>query len=414
MQKNKIRKKLSSRKKKINRLHLLTLLVICSFYAQFLSTGFVPLLPKITEVYTSGTNHSNTQLLIAFYLLGFASAQIFSGTLADYFGRRKILLIGISISIFGSVVCLFAPTLLFLFFAFYFQAFGVGFIIPIENVMISESDTDPDKVQDGYSYINVALCIGGIVAPSLTAFIADSLFISLNFVMYVIVGVLLLYFSFKYLPETASPTLHEPILQRMKTIWLSLFTSFRGRPVFTSMLLYSAATMAITAAFNTAAPIFMTEMYHLPLWRVGVSFMVVNTLNSLGLLAALLLYKVKRKDTVLVVCAVIFIVASIAVPLGHMYSMRLGGIPYVILIFFVGLVTPVIWFVALNNDEISAPQSAALIIFWQNIFSVIASSISSYLSKNTQVPIGLIFLTLSIITLYAALKYRTLLGARER
>lgn len=406
MAKNTIPSHLRVKQKKINRMHLLTILIICSFYSQFLSTGFVPLLPKITEVYSSNASHSPTQLLISFYLLGFASAQIFAGTLADFFGRRKILIIGLLISIFGSLVCTVAPSLIFLFLAFYFQAFGVGFIIPIENVMISESDDDPEKVQGGYSYINIALCLGSIVAPSLTGLVADKLFINLNFMIYVIVGILILYFSIKYLPDTASPIVHEPLLKRVKTVFRSLFTSFKGRPVFTSMLLYSAAIMAVTAAFNTAMPIYMSVKYHLPVWRIGLGFMVANTANSLGLIAALALAKTKRKDFVLLVCAIICIVMTILIPIARESAYQLIMVLYVVIIFLIGLVTPVIWFIALNNDEIPAPQTSALIIFWQNIFSIIASTVAAFLSKNTQVPIACIFLVLFLIALYAANKYR--------
>lgn len=395
-----------SQNKQVNRGHLLILLVVCSFYSQFLSTGFVPLLPKITEVYTTGSNHSNTQLLISFYLLGFASAQIFAGILADYFGRRCVLLVGILISVIGSIICSFAPSLVFLFVAFYFQAFGVGFIIPIENVMIAESESDPEKVQGGYSYINVALCIGSIVAPSITGVIADKLHIHLNFIIYVFVGILILLLAFKYLPDTGNLCIREPLVKRIKTILISLFTSFRGRPVFTSMLFYSASIMAVTAAFNTAVPIFMSEIYHLPVWRIGVGFMVVNTANSLGLLAAISLAKLKRKEVILFVCAIIFIVMSIIIPFVKMYSFKLVVLPYLVIIFCIGLSTPVIWFIALNNREIPASQSAALIIFWQNIFSIIASSISAFLSKNTQVPIACIFLVLFLIALYSVVKYR--------
>lgn len=72
--------------------------------------SMLPALPEIGESLRIDTaNH--TQLVITAYLLGFGGAQLVYGTLADRFGRRKVLLFGLALYTIASIGALFAGSL---------------------------------------------------------------------------------------------------------------------------------------------------------------------------------------------------------------------------------------------------------------------------------------------------------------
>jgi len=54
----------------------------------------LPALPAIAASFD--TSAARAQLTIGFYLLGYAAGQLFYGPLSDRFGRRPILLIGMT------------------------------------------------------------------------------------------------------------------------------------------------------------------------------------------------------------------------------------------------------------------------------------------------------------------------------
>lgn len=71
--------------------------------------SMLPALPEIGEA-LGITSPNDRQWVVTSYLLGFGAAQVIYGTLADRFGRRRVLLIGLSIYVVGSLGATFATS----------------------------------------------------------------------------------------------------------------------------------------------------------------------------------------------------------------------------------------------------------------------------------------------------------------
>src|ERR1700722_9257609 len=69
----------------------------------------LPALPALAAAFS--TTAARAQLTIGFYLLGYAWGQLFYGPLPDRFGRRPMLLIGMTIYTASGFACAFAPTI---------------------------------------------------------------------------------------------------------------------------------------------------------------------------------------------------------------------------------------------------------------------------------------------------------------
>ena len=68
---------------------------------------YLPALPTIVD--DLGTTSAAVQLTLTGTLFGLALGQLLVGPLSDTFGRRRPLLVGVSVHVLASLLCLVAP-----------------------------------------------------------------------------------------------------------------------------------------------------------------------------------------------------------------------------------------------------------------------------------------------------------------
>ena len=101
---------------------LMLLLVLMTGIAPISLYMLVPALPILAT--TFGRDISIAQMTVSLYMVGIACSQIIMGPLSDKFGRRPILLAGLSLMLAASIACSFAENLPQLIAARFFQALG--------------------------------------------------------------------------------------------------------------------------------------------------------------------------------------------------------------------------------------------------------------------------------------------------
>lgn len=87
---------------------IFTLVVIASISVLSMNM-LLPALPSMTDYFE--TNYSVMQLTVTGYLAMTGLLQIIFGPLSDRYGRRPIILIGLTIFILASFICMFAPNI---------------------------------------------------------------------------------------------------------------------------------------------------------------------------------------------------------------------------------------------------------------------------------------------------------------
>src|SRR5437588_3190343 len=101
---------------------MLFLLVLMTGVAPISLYMLVPALPVLAT--TFGRGISVAQMTVSLYMVGIACSQIVMGPLSDRFGRRPVLLAGLSLMVAASVACIFAESLPQLIAARFLQALG--------------------------------------------------------------------------------------------------------------------------------------------------------------------------------------------------------------------------------------------------------------------------------------------------
>jgi DHA1 family bicyclomycin/chloramphenicol resistance-like MFS transporter len=101
---------------------MLLLLVAMTGVAPISLYMLVPALPLL--VTTFGSDISIAQMTVSLYMVGLACSQLIMGPLSDKYGRRPVLLAGLTLMVLASIYSIFAQTLPHLIFARFLQALG--------------------------------------------------------------------------------------------------------------------------------------------------------------------------------------------------------------------------------------------------------------------------------------------------
>jgi EmrB/QacA subfamily drug resistance transporter len=110
--------------------------------------------------------------VVTAYLLSATVATPLFGKLSDIYGRRKMMLISVSVFILGSIACALAPTIWMRILARALQGVGGGGILPLAQTVIADllSPRERPVVQ---SYSSVMFMSASILGPVLGGFLTD-------------------------------------------------------------------------------------------------------------------------------------------------------------------------------------------------------------------------------------------------
>jgi DHA1 family 2-module integral membrane pump EmrD-like MFS transporter len=209
---------------------------------------YLPSLPAMTEYFHTDSHF--IQLTLATYLLGLGAPQLVYGPLSDYFGRRPILLTGMAICLIGSVLCLFAPSALFLLAARLLQGIGAG-ATGVSARAIMRDSFEGNALAKMASYITMAWALVPIIAPILGGYIQAYFGWKMNFIFLLLFAMLLTALLIKWLPETNKKIKHTPLtFNKVAANYLELLKSsaFMGN-IGCIMILFG-----IFLAFNATGP----------------------------------------------------------------------------------------------------------------------------------------------------------------
>lgn len=228
---------------------LMILLLLVSF-ASVGAVLFTPALPMITSAFHLSVGQG--QLTITAYLVGYAIGQLPYGPLANRFGRKKTLYIGISIAILGSLLCAFSSPLEsfnLLIFARFLQALGACVGLKISYTMIADvyKQVDATKV---LSRLLIAFAIMPGVAVAIGGYLTKWLNWESCFYFLSVFGVFMLWLSTR-LPETAKSL--DPNALNIHSIVQGYGLKFKNKRVVISGLTLGCASSVIYV-FASKAP----------------------------------------------------------------------------------------------------------------------------------------------------------------
>lgn len=145
------------------RLELFLLLGALTAFAPLTTDIYLPAMPTLQHDFV--TSAARVQLTLATYFVGFALGQAFWGPIADRYGRRLPLVLGMTLYIAASIACSLAPTIEWVAAARLIQAIGACAGIVIARAVVSDLFAAQDAARV-FAMLTMVMGVAPIVAPT--------------------------------------------------------------------------------------------------------------------------------------------------------------------------------------------------------------------------------------------------------
>ena len=216
---------------------------------------YLPSMPAMAE--TLATTVGQVQLTLTMFVAGFAVSQLVWGPVADRFGRRPTLLIGLVFFTVASVACALATTVEELIVYRFVQAIGAcaGQVVARSVVRDTTEGAESAKVM---SYIALAMSLSPAVTPSIGGQLHALFGWRSNFALLAVVGLVLAAIAVARLPETTRRKVPDALhLVPMLRNYASLL---RDRS-FLGYILVIGGMFGCLMAYQTGSPfVLMVEL----------------------------------------------------------------------------------------------------------------------------------------------------------
>ena len=114
----------------------IVILLLLFTFATFLGVLFTPAIPEIAGDFNISTAIAGSTMSV--FLIGYAIGQLPYGPLANRFGRKKAITIGVVIALIGTVMAFFAQSFWVLLLARFIQAIGSSVGLKVGFTMIGD------------------------------------------------------------------------------------------------------------------------------------------------------------------------------------------------------------------------------------------------------------------------------------
>lgn len=177
--------------------HVLTLVLIASISALNMNI-FLPSLVGMAKHFDA--DYSFMQLAISAYLGITALLQLIIGPLSDRFGRRPVLLGGITIFLLATLGCIFAPNVeTFMFFRMLQGTIAAGMVL---SRAIVRDMVKPEQAASMIGYITMGMSLVPMVGPVIGGYLEQAFGWQASFTMVLMFGLMVLWLVWADLGET--------------------------------------------------------------------------------------------------------------------------------------------------------------------------------------------------------------------
>lgn len=154
-----------------------------------------------------GSNELYTWV-VTIYLLTATITGVFYGKLSDLYGRRPMLLIGVSIFLLGSVLSGLSWSMESLIFFRGLQGVGAGALFPISLAVIADLFTPAERGKY-QGLFGAVFGLSSIIGPLLGGWLTDNISWHWIFFVNLPIGLLTLYIIYRYLPTVRGQGSHR-------------------------------------------------------------------------------------------------------------------------------------------------------------------------------------------------------------
>ncbi len=260
--------------KPINRTFLIILLGILAATGPFTIDMYLPGFKQIAEEF--GTDEKHVAFTLTSYFIGIAVGQLIYGPLVDKYGRKRPLLVGLSIYTLAAIGCALSTSIESLIIMRLMQALGGCVGMVASNAIISDVYEKHERAK-AFSLIMLVMGVAPVIAPTV-----GSIFMEIGswhyiFFFLAIFATFVSLLIILFLPET-SKFMHTNKL-KVKDIAANYVSIFRNS-TFLFYTLAGSISMSILFAYVSSASFVFQTYYGLD----QRTFAIIFAINACGLI----------------------------------------------------------------------------------------------------------------------------------
>lgn len=228
----------------------------------------IPALPATARA--MGISISTVQLTITLYLIGLAVGQLLYGPLSDRFGRRPVLVLGLTLFTLASTAAALAPNPTVLIGARILQSIGGCAGLVLGRAAVRDGAT-PDKAAGQLALLTVVMSVVPAIAPAIGGYVTAFVHWRASYFLLAAIGAATLVATVLVLPETNLPGPGRRAPLRFARGYTRLLRS----RLFVGYAVAGALTTTSFYGFMAASPFIFENLLHRPTQEVGMYYLLL-------------------------------------------------------------------------------------------------------------------------------------------
>ena len=382
---------------KLNRLskRMIILLAAVSALGPVGMQILLPALPVIKQKFF--VTNDVAQLTLSLSMLAIAIGTLVYGPLSDKFGRKRVMLVGIVITIFGSIVCFVADSIMLLISGRFIQAFGGAVGLVLARAIVRDV-YGPEEAARVIATLVMVMVVLPMMSPALGGELMQRFGFESVFIVIAFASAIAFVFLFLWLPETlAKPVPFEGVKSMLMT-----FSKLFASRVFCGYAFCVTFVSVVFFSFISAAPEIMVSVLKRPPTEYGYYFIMIPAGFMTGNYVARHYGRTISIDNMIAIGAsigVIGIVLALLLQTLGMSSPVALFLPIALAVFGNGITLPNAQAAAINEFPEYAGTASGLTGFLQMAVSSVAAQAVALVFNGTVYPLLGLMLAASIISL---------------
>ena len=382
---------------KLNRLskRMIILLAAVSALGPVGMQILLPALPVIKQKFY--VTNDVAQLTLSLSMLAIAIGTLVYGPLSDKFGRKRVMLVGIVITIFGSIVCFVADSIMLLISGRFIQAFGGAVGLVLARAIVRDV-YGPEEAARVIATLVMVMVVLPMMSPALGGELMQRFGFESVFIVIAFASAIAFVFLFLWLPETlAKPVPFEGVKSMLMT-----FSKLFASRVFCGYAFCVTFVSVVFFSFISAAPEIMVSVLKRPPTEYGYYFIMIPAGFMTGNYVARHYGRTISIDNMIAIGAsigVFGIVLALILQILGMSSPVALFLPIALAVFGNGITLPNAQAAAINEFPEYAGTASGLTGFLQMAVSSVAAQAVALIFNGTVYPLLGLMLVASIISL---------------
>jgi MFS transporter, DHA1 family, multidrug resistance protein len=358
-----------------------------------------------------GSAHARVELTLTLLFLGLALSQFIVGAIADRYGRRSLILMGLMVYCTGAALASFSTNFVIFAAARLLQAIGFGVAVMLIRSAVSDV-CDHKRTASVFSTAVTMVSLASVIAPTIGAQLLTHFGWRSVFLGMAVYGLLTLFAVAVCLPETL------PRTRRTHASFVKVFSTY-GRLIndrqFTTFAIIGAAAAAYQFTYNTGTPSVLIEHYHLPAQTTGLVFSVIAVSTACASQLNAFLLKWFDPNRIMNTAVVVSMIASGAL-VASVFT-GIGGVAVLVASLFVVIST--IGFImgnsmagAMSSAGSQAGAASALVGVMQFLLGTIGSALVGFFPDVLGRPMAVVIALFSVLSLCMVMIARPSVGPR--